>query len=47
MTHFVIIEQDGETARLECKTLEEAYRVRLSFVFSGKYSDIRIEVNND
>jgi len=45
MTYFVIVEQDGDTARLECETLEEAQKVRRSFVNYGKCSDIRIEVN--
>lgn len=44
MKYFVIIEQDGETARLECESLEEAQMVRRSFVNYGKCSDVRIEV---
>jgi hypothetical protein len=44
MTYFVIVEQDGDTARLECETLEEAQMVRRSFVNYGKCSDVRIEV---
>ena len=31
MTYYVVIEQDGETARLACSTLEEAHQVRRSF----------------
>jgi hypothetical protein len=44
MKYTVIIEQDGETARLTCETLEEAQMVRQSFVNYGKCSDVRIEV---
>jgi hypothetical protein len=44
MKYIVIIEQDGETARLQCETLEEAQIVRRSFVNYGKCNDVRIEV---
>jgi hypothetical protein len=44
MKYFVIIEQAGEQARLECDSLEEAQMVRRSFVNYGKCSDVRIEV---
>ena len=44
MTYFVIVEQDGDTARLACETLEEAQMVLRSFVNYGKCSDVRIEV---
>lgn len=44
MTYFVIVEQDGNTARLECKTLEEAQMIHRSFLNYGKCSDVRIEV---
>lgn len=44
MTYFVIVEQDGDIARLECETLEEAQMVRRSFVNYGKCSNVRIEV---
>jgi hypothetical protein len=44
MIYFVIVEQDGDTARLECKTLEEAQMVYKSFLNYGKCSDVRIEV---
>lgn len=42
-TYIVVIEQDGETARLICETLEEAQMVRTSFLHYGKFEDIRIE----
>jgi hypothetical protein len=44
MKYFVIIEQDGDSACLECDSLEEAQMVRRSFVNYGKCSDVRIEV---
>ena len=43
MTYYVVIEHDGETARLECESLEEAQMVRRSFVNYGKYGEVRIE----
>ena len=47
MTYFVIIEQDGETAQLVCKTLEEAQMIRRSFENYGKCADVRIEVEDE
>lgn len=44
MTYTVVIVQDGETARLDCSTLEEAQEVRRSFVNYGKYQEVRIEI---
>ena len=44
MKYIVVIEQDGDTALLECASLEEAQLVRRSFVNYGKCSDVRIEV---
>lgn len=44
MKYIVIIEQEGEQARLECETLEEAEMVHRSFVNYGKCNDVRIEV---
>jgi hypothetical protein len=43
MMYRVVILQDGEYARLECATLEEAQQVRQSFVNYGKCQDITIE----
>jgi hypothetical protein len=43
MKYIVVIEQDGETARLECDTLEEAERVKVSFENYGRYQNIRID----
>jgi hypothetical protein len=43
MTYFVIVKQDGDTARLECETWEEAQMVRRSFVNYGKCSDVKTE----
>jgi len=42
-TYTVVILQDGETARLECTTLEEAQLVRQSFVNYGKCQEVVIE----
>lgn len=44
MTYKVVILQDGECARLECATLEEAIQVRQSFINYGKCQEVRIEV---
>ena len=44
MTYTVVIVQDGETARLDCSTLEEAQEVRRSFVNYGKCQEVRIEI---
>jgi hypothetical protein len=45
MKYTVIIEHDGETARLECSSLAEAQEVRRSFISYGKHQSggIRIE----
>lgn len=44
MNYTVVIQQDGETARLPCFTLEEAEQVRRSFVnWGGMGYDICIE----
>jgi hypothetical protein len=43
MTYTVVIQQDGEFARLECETLEEAQLVRQSFVNYGKCQAVTIE----
>ena len=43
MLYTVVILQDGETARLDCATLEEAQRVRQSFVNYGKCQSVTIE----
>ena len=47
MTYFVIVEQYGVTASLECETLEEAQKVYQSFVNYGKYSNVKIEVRDE
>lgn len=39
----VVIVQDGETARLECDSYEEAHRVKVSFENYGKCQSITIE----
>jgi hypothetical protein len=43
MRYTVVILQDGEYARLECDTLEEAQLVKQSFVNYGKYQEVVIE----
>lgn len=43
MTYYVIIEHEGDSARLECATLEEALEVRRSFVNWGGYQSVEIE----
>ena len=43
MMYIVVIEQAGEQARLECDSLEEAHRVKVSFENYGKCQNIRIE----
>ena len=45
-TYTVVILKDGETARLDCDTLEEAQQVRQSFVNYGKCQEITIEVKH-
>lgn len=47
MKYFVVIEQDGEIARLECETLQEAQKVKVSFENYGKCESITIEKNGD
>lgn len=47
MTYYVVIEQDGETARLACSTLEEAHQVRRSFENWGRCSNITIETRGE
>jgi hypothetical protein len=52
MNYVVVILQEGECgleyARLECTTLEEAQRVRQSFVNYGKCQEVTIvEQNNE
>jgi hypothetical protein len=39
----VVIVQDGDTARLDCKTLEEAQKVKRSFINYGKCQSVTIE----
>jgi hypothetical protein len=46
LTYVVVILQDGEYARLECETLEEAHLVRRSFVNYGKCQRVTIEKKN-
>jgi hypothetical protein len=43
MAYEVVIVQDGDTARLECATLEEAQLVRQSFINYGKCQSVEIE----
>lgn len=43
MKYIVIVEQDGDVARLECDSLEEAERVKVSFENYGKCQNICIE----
>jgi len=44
--YTVVITHNGEQARLDCATLEEAQQVRRSFVNYGKCQEVRIEVDN-
>ena len=44
--YTVVILQDNEYARLECDTLDEAQRLKQSFINYGKCQEARIE-NND
>tara|TARA_R110000868_G_scaffold67757_1_gene200823 strand:+ start:2245 stop:2400 length:156 start_codon:yes stop_codon:yes gene_type:complete len=44
MNYTVVILQDGEYARLECPTLEEAQQVRQFFVNYGKCQEVTIEL---
>ena len=43
MTYTVVILQDGERARLDCETYEEAVQVKRSFENYGKCQSIEIE----
>ena len=47
MTYTVVISQDGDYARLECATLEEAQQVRRSFVNYGKCQEVTIEQSRE
>lgn len=47
MMYTVVILQDGELARLECESLEEAQRVRVSFENYGKCQSVTIEHNKE
>jgi hypothetical protein len=43
MIYAVVILQDNEHARLECESLEEALRVKQSFINYGKCQSVAIE----
>lgn len=43
ISYYVVIEHQGDTARLECDSLEEAVRVRQSFVNWGGYQSVEID----
>lgn len=43
ISYYVVIEHEGDTARLECASLEEAKQVRRSFVNWGGYQSVRID----
>jgi len=43
MNYTVVILQDGEYARLDCVTLQEAQQVHQSFVNYGKCQEVKIE----
>lgn len=43
MTYYVVIEQDGDVARLACDSLAEAHQVKISFENYGKCQNISIE----
>ena len=47
INYTVVILQDGETAQLECTTLEEAQLVRQSFVNYGKCQEVIIEQSQE
>ena len=38
-TYTVVIHHQGETARLDCASYEEALNVRRAFITYGKYQD--------
>ena len=44
MNYVVVIVQDGETARLDCETLQQAQLVKRSFINYGKCESVTIEV---
>lgn len=46
MKYTVVILQDNEYARLECDTLEEAQRVKRSFINYGKCQEVKIEIQD-
>ena len=46
MKYNVVIIQDGECARLECDSLEDARQVRQSFVNYGKCQSVTIEAKD-
>ena len=46
MSYTVVIQQDGDTARLPCASYEEAVQVRQSFVNWGRCQSVEIEVND-
>lgn len=43
MKYAVVILQDGEYAKIDCKTIEEAQSVRRSFVNYGKCQEVTVE----
>ena len=46
MEYTVVIVQDGETALLDCATLQEAQRVRQSFINYGRCQSVTIQRKN-
>lgn len=46
MTYAVVIQHNGETARLTCHTLEKAQKVRRSFVNYVVYQEVYIEIED-
>lgn len=46
MIYTVVIQQDGEWARLECKSYEEALSVKISFENYGRCQVVEIEAHN-
>ena len=43
MKYTVVILQDGESASLDCATLEEAQQVKQSFINYGKCQSVTVE----
>jgi hypothetical protein len=43
MSYEVVIQQDGDSARLACESYEEAVQVRQSFINYGRYQSVEIE----